>query len=163
DEIDDAIASGGSLADIAAKYGLTPIVLEKVDPDGIPAGGGKADARGIPMFDKVIETGSALDDGAVSQLIEPDDGAFVLLAAEEVLQSWRAEQKNNLLDNKAAEVMERLNLGESFDKVAESFGKQAARSKPLRRNSPAADAPLGKGMIPALFSLDKIGETTTVR
>src|SRR5690606_27123280 len=76
---------------------------------------------------------------------------------------WRAEQKNNLLDNKAAEVMERLNLGESFDKVAESFGKQAARSKPLRRNSPAADAPLGKGMIPALFSLDKIGETTTVR
>src|SRR5690606_29853883 len=57
----------------------------------------------------------------------------------------------------------RLNLGEKLEDIAKEYNKQVQRSKMLRRDSDAKDAVLGRGMIPALFSLDMIGQTTTVR
>jgi peptidyl-prolyl cis-trans isomerase D len=154
-------------------------VLEKITADGTSAATGRKVAPGnIPMLDKVLSSGFELLEGSVSPLIETSDGAFMIVSAREVfkaepkpladiraevVKSWKAEQKNDLLDKKAAEVMDRINLGESFEKIASAVGKNIERSKMLNRNSPASEAALGKGMVPALFSLDKIGQTTTVR
>jgi len=178
-EIDDMLASGGNLADVSKQYNVTPEVLEKITADGTSAATGRKVAPGnIPMLDKVLASGFELLEGGLSPLIETSDGAFMIVSAREVfkaepkaladvradvIKTWKAEAKNDLLDKKAAEVMDRINLGESFDKVASAFGKSIERSKMLSRNSPASEAVLGKGMVPALFSLDKIGQTTTVR
>lgn len=178
-KIDDTIASGGaSIEALAEEYKLKPITTDKIDASGYSPAGRKADLSALPQAEKVVEAAFALEQGAVSSMIETPDGAFVIVAATEVdapvakpladvkrdvVQSWKTARKNALLDEKAAQVMERLNLGENFEAVAKSFDKTISRSDYLRRDSDATKAPLGRGMIPALFSVDKSGQATTVR
>ncbi len=178
-KIDDAIASGGMTIDaLAQEYKLKPVATERIDASGFTPTGRKADLSALPVADKVVEAAFALEQGAVSSMIETPDGAFVIVAATEVdtpvakpladvkrdvTQSWKTTRKNALLDEKAAQVMERLNMGENFETVAKSFDKTISRSDYLRRDSDATKAPLGRGMIPALFSVDKTGQATTVR
>lgn len=178
-KIDDTIASGGASIDaLAQEYKLKPVTTDKIDASGYGATGRKADLSALPLAEKVVEAAFALEQGAVSSMIETPDGAFVIVAATEVdapvakpladvkrdvVQSWKTARKNALLDEKAAQVMERLNLGENFEAVAKSFDKTISRSDYLRRDSDATKAPLGRGMIPALFSVDKSGQATTVR
>ncbi|MDP2207128.1 MAG: peptidyl-prolyl cis-trans isomerase [Alphaproteobacteria bacterium] len=177
--IDDTIAGGQvTLAQLAEEYKLKPVSFESIDVSGFTAAGRKADLSGLPVADKAIEAGFGLPQGGVSALIETPEGGFVVVspaeikAAEarpfanvrrEVTLSWKTMRKNALLDEKAAQVMERINMGEGFDVVAKSFGKTLARSELLRRDSDAAKVPLGRGMIPALFSIEKSGQATTVR
>jgi|GEM_PF-1315906 len=178
--IDDALAGHEMTLDqLAQEYKLKPIAIEALDASGFTAAGRKADLDALPKAEKVIEAAFALkEEGAVSSLIEADDGSFVVVSVSkltpaeakpfadvrrDVLQNWKDVRKNALLDEKAAQVMERLNMGENFDAVAKSFGKSITRSDFLRRDSDAAKAPLGRGMIPALFSIEKTGQATTVR
>lgn len=178
--IDDALAGHQTtLEQLAQEYKLTPMAIEGVDASGFTRDGRKADLDKLPKAEKVIESAFALkQEGDVSALIEADDGSFVVVSVSkltpaeakpfdgvrrDVTQHWKAERKNALLDEKAAQVMERLNMGENFDAVAKSFGKTLARSEFLRRDSDAGKAPLGRGMIPALFSIEKSGQATTVR
>lgn len=177
--IDDTIAGGQvTIAQLAEEYKLKPVSLEAVDASGFTPAGRKADLSVLPMADKAVEAAFGLPQGGVSALIETPEGAFVVVSPveitpaearpfadvrREVTQSWKTMRKNALLDEKAAQVMERLNMGENFDAVAKSFGKTPERSEFLRRDSDAAKAPLGRGMIPALFSIEKSGQATTVR
>ena len=178
-KIDDSIANGGTTMDaLAQEYKLKPVSIEQIDASGFTPAARKADLSAIPVADKVVEAAFTLAQGALSPMIETPDGSFVIVAATEVeppvakpladvkrdvTQSWKTARKNALLDEKAAQVMERLNLGENFEAVAKSFDKTISRSEFLQRGSDATKAPLGRGMIPALFSVDKSGQATTVR
>jgi len=174
-EIDDMVAGGKSVADVAQSLGVPEKVLEKVDAKGMTVANAKADA-GVPAFDKVISSGFTLTKGAVSQLIEAPTGEFILVEARDVFpaaeqplekvkaditKAWQADQAATALDLKAGKVMERLKMGESFDTVASSLGKRVERSDmTARREKP--DSKLPHGFVPALFTLDKIGQVTVV-
>lgn len=179
-EVDDMIAGGSTMQEIAAELSVKPVVLEKIEADGISAETQSKPqaANDLPMFDKVLEYGFAQQLGELSTLIETQDGAFMLVAAvdifppaakplaevkNDVIAGWKEERKNEALDKTASEIMTRVNLGEKLEDIAKDFDKKVLRSKSLRRDSDAKDAVLGRGMIPALFSLDRIGQTTTVR
>lgn len=178
-KIDDAIASGGAtLEGLAAEYKLKPVSVEKIDASGFTPAGRKADLSALPVAEKAVEAAFALAEGTLSSLIETPEGAFVIVSPvsvtapeakpleavkRDVVQSWKTERRNALLDEKAAQVMERLNMGENFEAVAKSFDKSVSRSDFLRRDSDAAKAPLGRGMLPALFSIEKSGQSVTVR
>lgn len=178
-KIDDQITSGSvSFQQLAEEYKLTPVAFEAVDASGFTPAGRKANLAGLPVPEKSLEAGFGVEQGGVSALIETPEGGFVIVSPTEIIpaearaladvrrevdQSWKNARKNALLDEKSAQVMERLNMGENFDAVAKSFGKTAERSDMLRRDSDAAKAPLGRGMIPALFSIEKAGQATTVR
>lgn len=178
-KIDDGIAGGSMTMDeLVQEYKLKPVTTAQIDASGYTPEGRKADLAAIPETEKVVEAGFALAPGALSHMIETPEGAFVIVAAtdvqapvakpfadvkRDVTQSWKTVRKNALLDEKAAQVMERLNMGENFEAVAKSFDKTVSRSEFLRRDSDATKAPLGRGMIPALFSVDKTGQATTVR
>lgn len=178
-KIDDSIANSSTSIDaLVQEYKLKPVTTEQIDASGFTPAGRKADLSALPVADKVVEAAFALHQGALSSMIETPDGAFVVVAATEidapvakpladvkrdVTQSWKTTRKNALLDEKAAQVMERLNMGENFEAVAKSFDKTISRSEFLQRGSDATKAPLGRGMIPALFSVDKAGQATTVR
>ena len=175
-EIDDMVASGKSLAEIGQTLGLHEHLLDHVDAKGNGINGAKPDTAGIPEADKALASGFTLQKGAVSQLIETQSGEFLLVenrdifpAAEQplekvradVLKAWDKEQASTALDRQASKAMERLKMGESFDTVAASMNKKVERTEMTpRREKP--DSKLPHGFVPALFSLDKVGEVTVL-
>ncbi|MDE1152181.1 MAG: peptidyl-prolyl cis-trans isomerase [Micavibrio sp.] len=174
-EIDDMVAGGKSVGDVAQSLGVGEKLLEKVDAKGLNASGAKVDA-GVPAIDKVVSSGFSLAKGAVSQLIEAPTGEFLLVEARDVFpaeeqpldkvkaditKAWQTEKAAAALDIKAAKILERLKMGESFDTVASSLGKHVERSDlTARREKP--DSKFPHGFVPALFTLDKIGQVTVV-
>ena len=180
EEVEDMAAGHSSMAEIAAELGVQPVEIAKVDSDGLTGDTFKkpAAAEKLPMFDKILEYGFSLHEGEVSSVIETKDASFIVVSPVEifapapkplaevkkdVIASWKEDKKNEALDKTASDIMTRLNLGEKLEDIAKEYNKQVQRSKMLRRDSDAKDAVLGRGMIPALFSLDMIGQTTTVR
>ncbi|MCE9507527.1 MAG: peptidyl-prolyl cis-trans isomerase [Alphaproteobacteria bacterium] len=175
-KIDDEIAGGKTLSEVAKEHNLHEVILEKVDAHGMGQNGRKPDAA-IPLFDKVIDTGFNLKKGAASQLIETPEGSFVIASAVDIFPSEqqsfdkvRADvlarwKKNNLvkaLAGKSAKIMERLKLGESFDGIAKELGKTVQSTSLVQRGTPAAKANMNDGLMAALFSLDRTGHATTV-
>ena len=178
--VEDMAAGRSSMAEIAAEVGVKPVEIAKIDADGLTGDTFKkpAAAEKLPMFDKILEYGFSLQEGEVSSVIETKDASFIVVSPVEifapapkpladvkkdVVAAWKEDKKNEALDKTASEIMTRLNLGEKLEDIAKEYNKQIQRSKMLRRDSDAKDAVLGRGMIPALFSLDMIGQTTTVR
>lgn len=176
-EIEDMIAGGKTLAEVAQAFGASETVIEKIDATGAQPGGKKFDAAGIPAFDKVLEAAFALKPNTPSQVIEAPTGEFVLAEAREIYpaeeqafgtvradveKSWRAAQEGKLLDRKAAEILDKLKLGEDFEKTAAGLGKKITRTEMIRRSDHKKAAEMEKGMFPALFSLDKTGQVTAV-
>jgi hypothetical protein len=53
-------------------------------------------------------------------------------------------------------------MGEPFDKIASSFGKTPSSTEFVTRDSGAAKANLDRGFLPALFSLEKTGDATSI-
>lgn len=169
-EIDDMIASGTPLSTIAQEYGLKETVFNDVSADK------KTDAA-IPVFDKVMKNAFGLGKGEVSQLIETPEGEFVVVETreitpaaplpfdavkEDVTKAWKANQRANALDAKAAALTERLRLGDNFAEIAKSMGKKVQRTEMMRRDSKPVLASLPRGFVRALFSVDKEGQTITV-
>lgn len=180
EEVEDMAAGHSSMAEIAAEIGVTPVEIAKIDADGLTGDTFKkpAAAEKLPMFDKVLEYGFTLQEGEVSSVIETQDASFLVVSPVEVFKpaakpladvkkdviaAWKEDKKNEALDKTASDIMTRLNLGGKLEDIAKEYNKPLERSKMLRRDSDAKDAVLGRGMIPALFSLDMIGQTTTVR
>jgi len=180
EEVEDMAAGHASMAEIAAEIGVTPVEIVRIDSDGLAGETFKkpAVAEKLPMFDKVLEYGFTLREGEVSSVIETKDASFLVVSPVEVFEpapkpladvkkdviaAWKEDKKNEALDKTASDIMTRLNLGEKLEDIAKEYNKPIQRSKMLRRDSDAKDAVLGRGMIPALFSLDMIGQTTTVR
>ena len=175
-DIDDAIASGKKLAEVAAEFGLQAVTFDKVDAHGLDASGKKPETA-LPLFDKIVETAYAMDEGETSQLIETPEGGFLLVETsgitpsavrpfeevkDAVLQNWTAHEKGKALDKASAKVIERLNMGETFALMAGEFGKQPEMTQRVKRDTEADTVKLGRGMIPALFSLEKIGQVAHV-
>jgi peptidyl-prolyl cis-trans isomerase D len=169
-EIDDMIASGTPLSTIAGQYNLKETAFEQVTAD-------KKIETTVPAFDKVMKNAFALDKGEVSQMIETPEGEFVIVETreitpsaplpfekvkDEVAKAWEVNQLAEALETKAATMTERLGMGESFDKIADSLGKKIQRTEMMKRDDKSAGKSLPNGFVTALFSIDKTGETITV-
>jgi peptidyl-prolyl cis-trans isomerase D len=175
-KIDDEIAGGKTLSEVAKEHNLHEVILEKVDAHGMGQNGKKPDTA-IPLFDKVIDTGFHLKKGSASQLIETPEGSFVIVGAEDIFPSeqqsfdkvradvlarWKKNNAVRALAAKSAKIMERLKLGESFNGIAGELGKTVQSTALVQRGTPAARAKMDDGLMAALFSLDREGHATTV-
>jgi peptidyl-prolyl cis-trans isomerase D len=173
-KIDDALAGGKTLAEVARERSLKPVSLTKVDATGTGIGGGKA-GEGVPALAKVLEQAFRAQKGETPRMIEAPTGEFVIVAVNEVyppenrpfeevkakvLDSWKQKETAGLLDRQSAKIAERLKGGEDFAKVAASFGKTPAATDWISRNTDAAKAKLDKALLPTLFSLPKDGAAT---
>lgn len=175
-EMDDAVASGKTLEEVAEDNKLklqkfTGITSEGTTKDGKPV------ATKLPAFAKIVETAFSLDEGSASQLTETSDGNFLLIETNavtkaqeqpfdavraEVADSYRTKKLGELFDAKTAAITEKLQLGTSFAEVAKSLGKTVSSTSLMQRATEPAKAGVERGVLPALFSLDKVGQTTAV-
>lgn len=175
-EIDDMVSEGRTLNDIAAQFKIKPTTFKGITSEATDIDG-KEVTTTVPNFAKVVETVYTLDEGQVSPLTETSDGRFILIenarvnpASEqpfdavrsEVAESLRLKKMGELFDQKSAEITEKMQLGESFETVAKRLGKRVSTTSLLQRASTPASAGIERGMLPALFSLDSVGQTTAV-
>ncbi len=173
-KIDDEVAGGKTLAEVAKSHAVPLTVIKKVDARGVGADGKKADAK-IPLMDKVLETGFGLHKGSVSQLIETPQGAFMMVSADDIVPSeqqsfekvrsnlaerWMSNARVKALSDKAARLMERLKSGEPITKLAGEFKKPLQETALVQRGTKSAG--LSDGMMSALFNIDTVGHATTV-
>ena len=175
-EIDDLVAGGASLDDVAKQYKLKLHNVSHITSEGTDKTGKKVESK-LPAFAKIVETAYTLDEGRTSQLTETSDGALLLITTtsitpaqeqpfeavrSEVAESLRLKKMGELFDARSAEITEKMQLGESFDAVAKRLGKRVSSTGPVQRATTPAKAGIERGVLPALFSLDKIGQTTAV-
>ncbi|MFH1158546.1 MAG: peptidyl-prolyl cis-trans isomerase [Pseudomonadota bacterium] len=175
-KIDDEIAGGRSVSDVARENNIQEIVLEKINALGMGANGKKQDAA-LPLFDKVVENGFRLGKGAVSPLIETPEGAFMIVGVRDifpseqqpfdrvrtdVLAALKAGNQARVLGDRASKIMERLKQGETFGKIAVESKKTVQTTELVQRGTPAARAKMEDGLMNALFSLGGVGQATAV-
>lgn len=175
-EIDDLIAGGKTLSDIAKEYKIKEHVYTDIDSSGLDRQKKKS-APALPLPDKILSQAFALDKNEASQLIETPGGDFLIVEVKDiapavekpfesvkndVIQSWKEQQKNKTLDEKASDISARLKKGESFEKLAQEMKKTPLSSGFLSRRSGAdKSAPLDPSSIATLFSLEKVGDSAS--
>lgn len=167
DEIDDKIAGGKPLSEVADELGMKQTAYDKITADN-------AAAIKSPMADKILSTAYALDKGDTSQLIETPAGDFIAIQLREVTpaapkafdtvkaeveKEWRAQKIAAALDAKAAALVARLKAGESFDKIAAEAGKTLSKTGMITRSQKTALAPRLQA---SLFAMTNPGEAVTV-
>ncbi len=172
-EIDDEIAGGKSLSEVAKENKVPESVLENIDVRGLAQNGKKSEVS-LPLYDKLVEAGFKLKEGTASRLIETPEGAFMIVAVKnifpaaqqpfdkvraEVLARWKTEQQVKTLSAKAAQISERLKKGESFDKIAADLKQSVQTTELMQRTSKTG---LDKNLQAALFSLEGVGATMAV-
>jgi peptidyl-prolyl cis-trans isomerase D len=170
-EIDDMIAGGKSLSDIAEQFNVRETVFDSLTATAKPQ------SNSIPAFDKVLQAAFALDEGEASSLIETPDGFVVAEVRKvtkaapkpfdavraDVLKNLRALKVSQALEKKTSEIIQRVNLGESFDRVAKDFGGTVERTAVIQRGAENAKAGITPEMTQALFSIGKIGQILPIR
>lgn len=153
DKIEDARASGKSLADAATAAGLTARTLDGVDNagrdrDGKPIGGLTA---GPEMLKAAFASDVGVDNETVTT---PDDGYvwFEIAAVEpahqrslaevrdKVLAAWREEEALRKLAEKAAGLVKDLQNGADLAKVAADNGAEVKHDSAVKRAG-GADLP----------------------
>lgn len=170
DEIEDLIAAGKSLQEISQQMNLKLEVLDEASQADVAA-------AKIPAADLVSAEAFKIGKGEISQRVDAPTGEFVIVEVRDVtpsqeqpldkvradvLKAWNTEKKSALLDQATSKILDRLKLGEDFATVAKSLGKKVERTNIMTRGDYAKASELKKGMFPALFALDKIGQVTAI-
>lgn len=136
DIIDEAIASGDPLEDIAKRVGLPLVSIKKVSSSGaLEAGGRPLTMPDDPEFlQEVFASVKNFD----SDLIEYGDGSFFVVRVDEIYpsapqsfeavrddveKSWLAMERSNRLATLAASIIERGEAGEDFAKLGSEVGR----------------------------------------
>lgn len=166
-EADDMIAGGSKLAEVAKQFNLKETTFKNLTI------GDKKSGDAIPTFEKALAQAFKLGKDEASQLIESNDGKFLIVEVQnidpahakplndvrpEIVATWKKEMAAEALDAKASKIVERVKLGESFDKIAAELGKKPDSTGLLERGSDAEKSKsLPRGVIGTLFSLDREG------
>lgn len=164
DKIEDERAAGATLAEAAQKAGLTPTVIEAVDRQGRDPGG--APVSGLPP--NILATTFQTDVGVETDPVRTQEGGYVWYevtgitpsrernfeeAKDAVEQRWRDDQVAERLQQKAAELLDRLKAGKSLADVAAEAGLKVQTAASLRRNGPAPG--LSPAAVAAAFGLQQ--------
>ena len=169
-QVDDAIAGGTPLADVAAKYHFTMTTIATSD-----AGGRDADGKpvSIPVSSKdvlrlVFDTGenetsrvTAVEEGVIFLVhvdkVTPPRTKPIAEVKDQVVTAWTAEQKQNAVKKQADDLAAAIAAGTPLAKAAGDQKLPVTASPPLsRRPQPGSTVP---GPLVAKLFDAKIGDT----
>jgi peptidyl-prolyl cis-trans isomerase D len=149
--IEDAVAGGSRVDEIAERFDLPLRTVEAVSRRGLDRSGG--DVEGLP--DAVLSTAFEVAPGddaepvrvgdasvwvQTSDVIEAMDRPFPEVTGE-VLVAWTEAQKVDRLADTAREALEAVEGGVPVADVAGRYGVEARTSEPFSRTEPAPDVP----------------------
>lgn len=164
DQIEDAIAGGAKLREIAERFAMKPIVVEKMAKTGALPDGTTFSA--IPDAAKLIGAVYESDVGVENETLDLGGKGFVWYSVtavdpahdlplaeveERVLTAWKAEEIRKRLGDTANAMVEKLKKGEDFATVAKDAGFEVKTTAEFKRDdrpedlSPAAVAAAFEG------------------
>jgi peptidyl-prolyl cis-trans isomerase D len=166
--IDDALAGGGSFTATVQKFGLKTQTVASID-----ARGRGPDGKPVPLpqpSDGILQAAFSTSDGATSPLSDLGDNGYFLVhvdkvtpaevrplaeARNDVIAAWQAEQKNSALEKLAASIVADVNDGRSLKDVAAAHKLTVVTTQPLARTSDEPTTP--PAIVAALFSAKQNG------
>lgn len=165
--VDDQIASGAPLEEVAQAQGLTLTKIAAVDSTG-KAPDGKDAAPNLAPLKTLLPVAFQLKQGAVSNLSEGDAGVFSAVRVDsvtpaavrplaqvrdQVIADWQAEKRAAAAAKKAEEIAARLKQGAeaAAQEVAIQAGASFAMTAPFARDARTVDGVPGD-MVRKLFA-----------
>lgn len=167
DEIDGKLAGGKPLSEVAEELALKTVTFDKVTAD-------QKDSIKLPMAGKILNNVFALSKGEATQMIETPEGEFIIAEVSEIMPAapkpleavradvvriWHQEKVAEALSAKAADLLQTIKGGESFEKAAADLGKKISTIPMVKRADKSdVSAPMQK----SLFLIGAPGEAITV-
>jgi peptidyl-prolyl cis-trans isomerase D len=167
DQIEDALAGGGTVAEVAESFELPLRNVPAVDINGNDADGNQV--SGIPGRDRILAEAFDSDVGLANPPIETGRASFVWFEVdgitpehdrplaevrERVVTAWKADQRDRLLDEKAGEIAARIRAGENVADIGDELQLTVEAATELKRSTPVTpeQAPLSPDAVDAAFS-----------
>lgn len=162
DAIEDERTSGRSLTEAAKKAGFDVKTIEAVDATGHDKAG--AD---VPMVDRepVLRAVFASDIGVDNELITTPDNGYVWFEVagtepahdrsldevkDQVVSGWRDEELRRALTSKAADLVKKIDAGETIEAVAAAEGKLEVKQAAAVKRGGAEG--LSPGLVAQIFN-----------
>lgn len=129
--IEDALAAGSKIEDVAGEIGMKPIVIPAVDAQGRGTDGQRLDA--LPEINDFLTTAFAMEIGAEPVLREGGEDVYYLVRVDSVTppaprpfetvrdsveKVWLANQRDAKAKEKADALAQALRDGQAMDKAA---------------------------------------------
>lgn len=171
--VEDSIAAGMTLEQVARVHGLRLLTFASIDAGGRGPDGEPLDLDGLP--EEALQGAFDAGPGAIPRLTEARDGSFYALSldgitppalrpfaavAAEVRASWEREQRRRAMEEEAAALLAAVREGVALEEAARRRGWTPRRTPPFRRDGAEAGAPPPQ-MTQALFALAR-GEATMI-
>lgn len=171
-KIDDALAGGKPLADVAAEFGMTVTKIAASD-----AGGRDPEGKPISLAaagNEVLKTAFDTEANQTSRVLGTQEGAIFAVHVDKVtppavrplsevkdraVTAWQSEQKHKKVAQQAEELAAAVKPEAQLAAVAQSKGLTATTSPPLGRR-PEQGASASPGLVAKLFSA-KQGDVVT--
>ncbi len=161
--VDDALAGGASLDDVAQKFGLKLASATDVGSDGKDAAGNAADLGGDAV--PILKTAFATDKGQTSQLTEMGDDGYFLVRVESVTPAetqpladvrdqaaklWQDDARQKALQKAADAIANDVNnAGKSLKDVAAAQNLTLSQTPALERTG--GDETIPPALVAKLF------------
>jgi peptidyl-prolyl cis-trans isomerase D len=172
-KVEDALAGGASIEDVAQRFGLRLIEVPAIDANGRKPDGGVVE--GLPAAQQVAQAAFGLQQGAATTLTETPDGDYFIARVDtitpatlrpldsiraEVVAAWQADQRAQRATKTAGEIEERLKAGSTPQDIAASVPGTVAGVTPALTRAGRETGGLPPGLVQRLFEM-KQGEVAT--
>lgn len=151
DEIEDMRAGARPLAEIAKEKGLNLIQVPAADAQGLDKAGNPVQ---LPERDAVLKAAFQSDIGVDNEALRSGNGGYVWYdvtgiepsrektldeVRDQVAALWRQEEISQRLSEKARELTERIEKGETVEAVGQELGVPVKTATDLARNTAKDD------------------------
>lgn len=146
DKIEDERTAGKSIGDAAQALKLKALTFEAVDANGRSRDGQQV--ADIPEREQVLRAVFASDVGMDNDVIAAKDGSYIWFEVkaidqarertlaevrDQVTKNWRDDEVVRILQEKAGEIVKRLQGGVNFEDAAKELGEKTELANDVKR------------------------------
>jgi len=163
-QIEDALAGGATVEEVAATFKLQPVRIAASDPEGRTPEGGAVELPAAAR--EIVSTAFETPQGQASRVTETKDGnTFFLVQVTEVKPSgtkpreevtgqlremWLADKRSQAVEQQAKELADKVGDGKNLAELATESGLETKTSAPFLRNGEGAGE-LPASLVSAVF------------
>ena len=164
-QIEDALAGGGSIEDAAQDIGAKILKTEPVNAAGKLRS--NADQPGLPKEQSFAETAFSLEKGQTSDLLETAGGGYFMVRVDDIVEAarrpldqvreqvaaaWKTDWLNNRARTAAEEIRDAAKGGKPFGVIASERNLKVETSEPVSRFTSRGDSSVPPSVIEPLFN-----------
>jgi peptidyl-prolyl cis-trans isomerase D len=174
-QFEDLRGAGQKIEDAATELKLPVTIIAATDIAGQDEAG--ATISGVAGDQNLLQIIQATAEGQETRLEEAGNGGFFALRVDKVIPAatrpldkvreavtadWQASKRREAAAAKAQDLAQRIQAGETLDKVASEAGVTVKSSEPFSRRESEPTADLSSALISKIFEL-KVGDVATGR